>query len=109
MEHFYIDNLEYDVQQILEKQTNIYKNIKIKKGERNSFDADKFKNFQNYFRKTLYELDSALSYWESVFENEQTLDEKTLRNNNFQHKLNVATQQRIISNYIFNNFFTTDS
>jgi hypothetical protein len=102
---FYIDNLECDIQSLLEKQNKMFESIRIKKGSRDTFDVAAFYKFQENCRKTIYELDAALSYWQTVFESEHTVCEKSVIENQTQNSIKSKNKQQIISNYILNNYF----
>lgn len=103
--YYYIDNFEDDIIDIADNYNNMIKNIRVKQGDKNSFDIQAFNNFQDKYKKIMYQLDIEVSYWKTVFEKEQTIDSKTLTDNNKSFIQYNQNQNKIIMSYILNNFF----
>jgi hypothetical protein len=103
--YFYIDNFEYDMTDIVENYNKMIQNIRVKQGEKNSFDVQAFNDFQDKFRKIMYQLNFEVSNWKTVFEKEQTIDSKTLKENQKLFIKYHEKQNKIIINYILNNYF----
>lgn len=103
--YFYIDNFEYDMTDIVDNYNKMIQNIRVKQGEKNSFDVQAFNDFQDKFRKIMYQLNFEVSNWKTVFEKEQTIDAKTLKENQKLFIKYHENQNKIIINYILNNYF----
>jgi hypothetical protein len=103
--YYYINNFEDDIIDIADNYNNMIKNIRVKQGDKNSFDVQAFNNFLDKYKKIMYQLDIEVSYWKTVFEKEQTIDSKTLTDNNKSFIQYNQNQNKIIMSYILNNFF----
>jgi hypothetical protein len=101
----YIPNINEKIENIVIINKQLFNNIHIIQDTKDSFDLDSFITTIEKYEKILNNLEIELQQWTTLFKNEQTISRETFERN--QRYLNNLNQQKnkIILQYIFNNYF----